>query len=210
MRDLETNFDLCHGVLAMTPPTVERWRMWKEAKPVALLDKALRTLFLNRTSFSGILDANPIGGINQTGPHKIGARWNHNALCAQIEACYHKLAGIRITSGDFEPVVAAPGRNVFMYLDPPYYHKGNLLYQSKMTPADHARLAALLKQTPHRFLLTYDDCPEVRVLYTGAHMYERSWFYSAADNPGRKQGNELFISNFPIVETALTQPGFAI
>jgi DNA adenine methylase len=199
LADPETNTGLCDLVRGVTPPTVEDWRTWRDLKPASVLESAFRTLFLNRTSYSGIQDAGPIGGLNQTGSWKVGARWNPRGLSAQIQACLPKLMDVRITAIDFEDLVDAPGRNVFLYLDPPYYHKGNQLYQVKMTTEDHQRLANLLKRTPHPFLLTYDDCPEVRELYAGTHMYERSWFYSGAEVSSRRQGKELFVSNFPVV-----------
>lgn len=199
MADWDANSKLRDMVLANSPPTVELWRMWRDFHPASVLDNAFRTLFLNRVCFSGIVKANPIGGVNQTGPASITSRWNPNLLCKQIEACYHILAGAKITSLDFEEVITVPGRNVFMYLDPPYYQTGNLLYEKQMLPEDHHRLSRLLKTTPYRFLLTYDDCPEIRSLYDGAYFYTCNWTYSIGKTK-RKQGNELFISNFPMIK----------
>lgn len=191
---------LCRLIREYTPPTIETWHYWRQANIGESVAQGFRTLFLNRTCFSGILNAGPIGGIGQTGPSKVDARWNAKELCTQVMAASHKLAGVSITCQDFSALIEAPGSDVFLYLDPPYYHKGNLLYSAKMNVVDHQRLAGLLKLTKHRFLLTYDDCPEVRTLYDGAYFYERSWFYSVPRNRERIHGKELFVSNFPIAD----------
>jgi DNA adenine methylase len=55
-----------------------------------------------------------------------------------------------------------------LYLDPPYFVKGNDLYQFGFSREDHARLSTTLKNTQHAWLLSYDDCPEIRELYKWA------------------------------------------
>ena len=52
-----------------------------------------------------------------------------------------------------------------LYLDPPYFDKGNDLYQHGFERKDHERLAEALQNTNHTWVLSYDDCPEVRELY---------------------------------------------
>ena len=63
---------------------------------------------------------------------------------------------------------------MFLFLDPPYltaerlYGRGGQLHLF-----DHERLARILQGTPHRFLMTYDDCPDTRDLYDWA--YVKPW-----------------------------------
>ena len=71
------------------------------------------------------------------------------------------------TCADFQTLIDDPAP-ALLYLDPPYYVKGNDLYQEGFTEGDHQRLAALLKGTKHSWVLSYDDCPEVRALYDWA------------------------------------------
>lgn len=192
--------ELCNRVLTTTP-TVDLWKEIKTGHVDNVLDAGFRTLFLNRTSFSGILTGNPIGGMKQESKYKIDCRWNPSALVQQVRACSQKLQGVVITSLDFEEVIKAPGEGVLLYLDPPYFHKGNLLYREGMTQADHERLAATLRTTSHRFFITYDDCSEVRSLYQDwANLYPASWFYSSSNKKEREVGHELFVSNFRIKE----------
>ncbi len=200
MRDYPD--ELCDRVRSTTP-SVDLWRAIKSEVYDNPLDKGFRTLFLNRTSFSGILKGNPIGGINQTSAYPIGCRWNPDALCKQILLCREMLIDARITDYDFQEVVEYPGNNVLLYLDPPYYHKGNLLYRCQMSNEDHIRLAECLRRTNHKFFLTYDDCPEIRELYSNwSYLQPASWFYSSSNKKARTIGKELFISNYQIDDVA--------
>ncbi|MFD1267500.1 DNA adenine methylase [Paenibacillus motobuensis] len=198
MRDYPN--ELCNLVMS-TKPTVELWRSIKDEELNTDLEKGFRTLFLNRTTFSGILKGNPIGGIEQKSIYTIDCRWNPNALCKQILLCSEMLQGVKITSLDFTDIIEKSGENVLLYLDPPYYHKGNLLYRHGMTTEDHRKLSNLLKDTKHNFFITYDDCKEIRELYQEwAYLYPASWFYSSSNKKAREVGKELFISNFEIPE----------
>ncbi|OPZ83977.1 MAG: hypothetical protein BWY75_02864 [bacterium ADurb.Bin425] len=66
---------------------------------------------------------------------------------------------------------------------------------------DHEKLASLLQKTKHRFLITYDDCPEVRKLYRFANIKGWSLQYgmnNCSVTRESKIGNELFIANYPL------------
>jgi len=69
-------------------------------------------------------------------------------------------------------------------------------------------------KTSHRFLMTYDDCPEVRDLYAWAHL--RPWqLQYGMNNCNRdntsKIGAELFVSNYelPSAEGTAAEPARA-
>ena len=57
-----------------------------------------------------------------------------------------------------------------------------------------------LMSTKHKFVLTYDDCEEIRELYSWANIHELEFFYRVGDsqtsNAQRKLGFELIITNF--------------
>jgi D12 class N6 adenine-specific DNA methyltransferase len=62
--------------------SVAQWERFKAFPGRTRREKALACLYLNRTSFSGILyrRAGPIGGREQRGKYKIGCRFNPEAL----------------------------------------------------------------------------------------------------------------------------------
>jgi len=98
-------------------------------------------------------------------------------------------------------VGAAKGKKVLMFVDPPYYKADQKrAYEHSFNEEEHLRVAKVLKGTNHLFILTYDDCPEVRKLYSWANIYPVSWRYHTANSnkATRKMGQELIITNFAL------------
>jgi DNA adenine methylase len=56
------------------------------------------TFFLNRTNRSGILNGGIIGGRDQTGPWKIGARFNRDELIYRIQSIAKMKQRVRLTA----------------------------------------------------------------------------------------------------------------
>ena len=178
--------------------TPERWREVMDSKPATEYEIGRKYFYLNRTSFSGKLVSAAWGyRPKRSLPPE---RWRERILpCGQF------LEGVRLTSLDFADAIQAPGKDVLMYVDPPYYlppkHKH---YRHGFDPIDHTRLAEILKATEHKFFLTYDDCEEVRELYKWANIFDVRFCYrvdnSAARGGERKVGFELIITNYDVPE----------
>jgi len=179
-----------------THVTVKEWRKQKaiyENKRAKRFDRGFATFFLNRTNRSGILNGGPIGGLDQTGKWKIGARYNKKALIQRICDIAEYKNRITVTNEDGVDLVSRYLRrkNVFVYLDPPYYDKAADLYLNIFEEKDHARLAKKLNAHPDAtWLLTYDDKPEIRKLYPHRTVVDFSLSYNAYE---QRQGQELMI-----------------
>lgn len=172
----------------------ERWKEYIDSVPENDYELGKKYYYLNRTSFSGKLVSAAWGyRPKRSLPPE---RWHERIL-----PCGKALEGVRLTSLDFVDVIRAQGEDVLMYVDPPYYlppkHKH---YRCGFDKEDHIRLAEELKNTTHKFFLTYDDCQEIRDLYSWAHIYPAKFFYrvdNAATRGGeRKIGFELIITNY--------------
>jgi len=112
------------------------------------------------------------------------------------------LASVKITNQDYEELLFAEGKEVFIFLDPPYYSatksrlygvRGNL-----HTSFDHQRFADNMRQCQAKWLITYDDCPEIRKLFDFAHIIEWNLQYGM-NNYKQGQaaaGRELMIKNY--------------
>jgi DNA adenine methylase len=179
-----------------TPVTVKEWRKQKaiyENKRAKRFDRGFATFFLNRTNRSGILNGGPIGGLDQTGKWKIDARYNKKALIKRISDIVEYKSRIIVTNEDGVDLVSRYLRkkNVFVYLDPPYYDKAADLYLNVFQEKDHARLAKKLNAHPNAtWLLTYDNKPEIRKLYTERTVVDFSLSYNAYE---LRCGQELMI-----------------
>jgi DNA adenine methylase len=153
---------------------------------------AILFFFFNRVSFSGTTLA---GGFSSAASiNRFTASSIH-----RLEVLPAALAGTRITNLDFEEVILEPGEDVFIFLDPPYY-KASKLYgrHGTLHAFDHQKLADCLRQSSHRFLVTYDDCEEIRQLYRWAQIKPWSLRYgmnNCNSQRASKLGSELFISN---------------
>jgi DNA adenine methylase len=119
----------------------------------------------------------------------------------RIRKAGEKLEGVKITQYDYTEVINAPptGKTVLLFIDPPYYHSDQKrAYEHSFSIKDHYELCDLLKKTPHFFCLTYDDCPQIRNMYSWAEIHSVSWRYHTANarKASRKMGHELIITNY--------------
>ncbi|WP_314409645.1 DNA adenine methylase [Pseudomonas kuykendallii] len=156
--------------------------------------------FLNRTNRSGIIQGGVIGGKEQTGKYLIDARYNKTNLIARIE----RLAGLKdrveIHNLDAVELIRKPeynSKDCFIYLDPPYYNKGSQLYRNHYNPEDHSTIASATLELNAPWIVTYDNCEQIRELYKTASQYEFSFFYST--HMKRPQAKEvLFYGNIQL------------
>lgn len=86
------------------------------------------------------------------------------------------LQGVTITCLDYKAVVAAPGENVFIFLDPPYSDAGDVTYLFGVIDFDE--FAGVVNQSPHACLLTVNDCPANRERFTDMHPVLRPYHSS--------------------------------
>lgn len=160
-------------------------------------ETALAFFFFNRVTFSGTTQA---GGFSKEASE---LRFTESSI-ERLKPMPQALLNARITNTDFRDVVSAEGKNVFIFLDPPYKTAQKLYGKNgELHAFPHKDLAKLLKQTKHKFLITYDDCEEIRSLYKWANMTPtvKEWSLRYGMNncstEGKcKVGAELFISNY--------------
>lgn len=149
-------------------------------------------LAIHQTSYSGLgtKSGGPLGGKEQKSKYKIDCRWSPEYICSKIDKLHKLLIDVKITSCDFEELITDTTTQSLIYLDPPYYIKGNDLYQCGFTESDHERLADLLQKTHHSWVLSYDDCKEIRELYSWATIEDLKVNYTITGSRGK---NELLI-----------------
>jgi len=161
-------------------------------------EKAVRFFVLNRITFSGTADS---GGFSKAAFEK---RFTKSSIDRLNDLGKIVTPDVRITNIDYEELVNKPGENVFIFLDPPYltaeksmlYGKNGNLHRG----FDHQRFANVMKNCQHKWLITYDDHPEIRNLFKFANIIE--WEMQYGMNNYKKttaaKGKELFIANYPI------------
>jgi DNA adenine methylase len=174
-------------------PTLEQFYKLREEKTTDEVRCAYKAIYFNRTTFSGIFYSGPIGGKEQKSAYTIDCRYNSKKLRSKIEKCRNLLCGrTTVTNKHFVdlPQMYTDGPK---YLDPPYYHKGDALYIEKMTTSDHFDLAVLLHSRKN-WVLSYDDCDNVKELYDGHKIIDLAARYCINGiKESWKHKNELII-----------------
>lgn len=172
-----------------TDVTIEEWHRQKNIYLTQSnkysLELAFATFFLNRTNRSGILKAGPIGGFNQNGNYLINVRFNKENLIQRICDIAEKKNQISLFNKDirsFFKFYLPKYENVFLYLDPPYYKKGQELYKNYFTDKDHQEIAECVKQLTCNWIITYDNTAEITKLYEEQQCGFFDLSYSLANN----------------------------
>ncbi len=150
--------------------SLDEWRRQKSLIPSSAREAAWKCLFLNRTSFNGIIHkSGPIGGWGQA-KRTLDVRFNREKLVKRILELNDLRSRVdRTDCVDWKRFCNRYARldNSYLYLDPPYYHRAEQLYGHLFNDKIHRRMRDYLAQLPTPWLLSYDDAPEVRGLYSG-------------------------------------------
>jgi DNA adenine methylase len=161
-------------------------------------ERAVRFFVLNRITFSGTVDS---GGYSQQAFEK---RFTNSAI-EKLKRASEIIKDFEITHGDYEKLLFEDGEGVFIFLDPPYYStKKSKLYGKNgdlHLSFDHERFASNMKKCKHLWLITYDDCAEVRELFSFAYIYPWELKYGMTNYRRKtlRKGRELFITNYRIL-----------
>ena len=164
------------------------------------VEAGFRKLVLHQTSFSGlgVRAGGPIGGRKQSSAYNVDCRWNAPRLCKDITEKHrlmHRFSAVRITALDFEEMIVDAPKHSFIYADPPYLIKGPQLYKHSMTIDDHKRLANCIRECATGWVVSYDDHPDIRALYSWAQISTvRLTYTTAVASENRRKNEEIIIS----------------
>jgi DNA adenine methylase len=107
-----------------------------------------------------------------------------------------RLARVVIEHRDFAQLIKVYDRpDALFYCDPPYVGAESY-YNVDFTIADHERLKEVLKGIKGRFLLSYNNAPLVRELYSDFHIKEVSRSHNLAARYDGGSYKEVLVSNY--------------
>jgi DNA adenine methylase len=188
-------------------PSVEAFHQFKAELPALdimptqrgqIVDIGFKKLAIHQISYSGLgtKSGGPLGGEEQKSQYKIDCRWSPKYICKKADNLHQKFAAISVeeemcTNLDFSELLTKNHCEALIYLDPPYFVKGNELYQHGFNLADHVRLADLLRKCKHPWVLSYDDCKEIRELYSFADFQSLDVKYSICAEKDDETGERL-------------------
>jgi DNA adenine methylase len=176
---------------------MQRYLRVSRPDPSMTLELATACVFLNRTNFSGILHAKPIGGIGQKSKYAIDCRFNKEGVAQALLATAELVPKVNIAFGDGVAYLLRNRNRIaskdrVVYVDPPYYGQGRKLYRFHYRDKDHARLARVLNESPFRWVASYDNHQYVRGLFSGQTIVPIFLNYVVKQS---RRAEELLISN---------------
>lgn len=161
--------------------------------------RAVDFFVLNRITFSGVVDC---GGYSQKAYE---SRFTPSSI-ERLKNMDGILRNFTFSNQSYESLLQNNGKRVFIFLDPPYFSASkSKLYGKKgdlHANFNHERLCEHLKNTKHRFLLTYDDSEFIRELYKDFYKLKYTLQYGMNNFKQTKanKGQELLISNYEFIK----------
>lgn len=168
----------------------------KDPSTLTDIQRAVRYYYLQRLAFGG----KPAGrsfGTSATEP----LRLNLTTIEETLLDVHWRLERVTIEHLDACNCIRRYDRPATLfYLDPPYYHLSQD-YACRFSEADFSRLRDTLAKIRGRFLLSLNDCPDVRKLFSAFRQQKLSLTYSAGNTRSSpaarsKPRFELLIRNF--------------
>lgn len=159
------------------------------------IERAAAFFIYNRITFSG---TSLSGGFSESA---FKNRFTESSI-QRLNNFAKLLVNVKITNYDYLELVESKGKNVFLFLDPPYYSatksalygKNGNLHKS----FDHERFADVMRKCNHKWLITYDDSEYIRKLFSFSEIIAWDLTYGMRNVNGNSEqiGKELFISNY--------------
>jgi len=133
------------------------------ATPKTPLERAVRYWYLLNTSYSGDIH----GGFRGAGVTTTNEARTFFAKLRDVYAVAERLRNVIIEHMDFRKLLSLyDSPRTFFFCDPPYFSSSLDYYDESFVGSDHAALSRALDNVRGKWLLIYDDCPEVRALYS--------------------------------------------
>lgn len=168
-----------------------RWhQLYVAEDPLTLTDiqRAARFFYLQKNSFGGLVLGHKFHyGITQL------SNFNPERIPEILEKTHQRLQRVQIESLPYERVLQKYDRpTTLFYVDPPYY--GRKLYRHNLEKDEFRILADRLAVVRGKFILSLNDVPEVRSIFSGFCIRPTNLIYTAKTFPTSHP--ELLITNF--------------
>lgn len=157
------------------------------------IQRAARFYYLVKNAFGAKIVSQSYGVSNSTKP-----RLNLLRLEEDLSEAHLRLSQVNIENLPYHELIKRyDGKDVFFYIDPPYWNCENDYGKNLFTKADFERLRDLLKDCQGKWLISINNVPEIRELFAGYEFKEVKTRYSISMNEG-KQVTELLIANYKL------------
>ncbi|AXS39289.1 DNA adenine methylase [Breoghania sp. L-A4] len=153
------------------------------------LERAARFLYLQRTAYAGKVSGRTFG--TRAGAP---ALFDITRIVPLLESIHERLAGVVIEALPFDRFIKTYDRpHTLFFIDPPYFGCETDYGAGMFTRDDFARLAAQLAEIKGHFILTINDCPEIREIFAAFELTAVDVSYSI-QREAPKEFGELIIT----------------
>ena len=157
------------------------------------IDIATMFYIVNRCSYSG---ATLSGGFSKDAAN---TRFTESSI-DRVRNFYNPYMSVYCKTfyESLSDVQSVESRHDLLFLDPPYMLKNSSLYGRKgdlHRGFNHDDLYEFVKMYTIPFILTYNDCPEIRSMYSDYVITESKWSYGMNAS---KKSSEMIITNYDI------------
>ncbi len=157
----------------------------RASRPRGSFNRAVRFWYINRVAFGGKRSGVSFGVKASNRVHVLP-----QSILGELDATIERLRGVLFEAVDVVRLIKLYDRPTSLfYVDPPYLGLSQS-YACCFDGADHDRLAEALAQVKGKFILSYNDCSEVREKYSGLRIVDLTTRYSLGRNSaaGKKAG----------------------
>ena len=164
----------------------------KASDPTTLtdLERAARFLYLQRLTFGGKVAGRSFGVNRDT-----GSRFNLTTLAPLLQDVHERLASVVIENLDWQVFIDRYDRpETLFYLDPPYWGTEDYYGKELFSRDQYEVMAERLARLSGRFILSINDVPEIRSIFSAFRIESVALTYTAGGGKG-KPVKEVIISN---------------
>lgn len=171
-----------------------RWfDLFEKTPPETLTDvqRAARFFFLQKNCYGGLIVRRNFAASVQD-----GSNYNPKSLPKLIHRAHERLLNVQLECLPYEDILRKYDRPfTFFYLDPPYFNRP--YYKFNFDEKDYVTMAGRLRALKGRFLLSLNDTPEIRRIFSDFNIKTLQMTYTSQRKAGRLY-QELLISNYAL------------
>ena len=165
--------------------------LFEKTSPETLTDiqRAARFFYLQKNCYGGLILRR-----NFTISVQDGSNYNPSSLPKLLRKTHERLRNVQLECLPYQEILRKYDRPfTFFYLDPPYWNRP--YYKFNFEAKDYIELAERLTKLEGKFLLSLNDEPEIRRIFSGFTIKTFEMTYSSQRKVGKRY-TELLIANY--------------
>lgn len=171
--------------------TFDDYKAQMEEPGLTDIQRAARFYYLQRHCFGGKVVGRTFGVAASKRPPI-----NLIRLETELSEAHLRLSGVTVENLPWDNYLQRYDKpETFFYLDPPYYGTENYYGKDLFPRSEFARMAEVLSELQGKFLLSLNDCPEIREIFKDFRIHSTETMYSSNSKKNIK-AKEVFIMNY--------------